>query len=201
MSYDETYRNLFDHVLPKICEELRQILKGYLEGVAHIDRISVRAKSPDRFIAKAKKEVDGELKYLEPLTQIQDQIGARIVVFYLSDVEVVSSIIEKYFHRFESHKYLPESEWEFGYFGKHYVLLLPTDIPEIASHEPDVPQCFELQIKTLFQHAWSEGNHDLGYKEMLGAMPSGDRRKLAFSSAQAWGADMIFDELYRSIKD
>jgi GTP pyrophosphokinase len=53
-----------------------------------------------------------------------------------------------------------------------------------------------LQIKTLFQHAWSEANHDLGYKPALAPVGVEDERRLAFTSAQAWGADHIFDELY-----
>ena len=53
---------------------------------------------------------------------------------------------------------------------------------------------FELQIKTLFQNAWSEANHDLGYKPER-ELSKDEKRKIAFTSAQAWGADMIFDEL------
>ena len=26
------------------------------------------------------------------------------------------------------------------------------------------PRFFELQVKTLFQHAWSEASHDIAYK-------------------------------------
>jgi hypothetical protein len=38
----------------------------------------------------------------------------------------------------------------------------------------------------------------LGYKP--GSMPlsAEDKRKLAYTSAQAWGADHMFDELFRS---
>jgi putative GTP pyrophosphokinase len=63
-----------------------------------------------------------------------------------------------------------------------------------------IPDFFELQIKTLFQHAWSEAHHDLGYKQEPGSTPltSEEKRKLAYTSAQAWGADHMFDELFRT---
>jgi ppGpp synthetase/RelA/SpoT-type nucleotidyltranferase len=60
-----------------------------------------------------------------------------------------------------------------------------------------LPQFFELQVKTLFQHAWSEANHDLGYKPGATPLSSSEKRQLAFTSAQAWGADHIFDELFK----
>ena len=60
-----------------------------------------------------------------------------------------------------------------------------------------LPGFFELQIKTLFQHAWAEADHDLGYKPGTVPLTSAQRRKIAFTSAQAWGADHMFDELFR----
>ena len=60
-----------------------------------------------------------------------------------------------------------------------------------------VPGFFELQVKTLFQHAWSEAEHDLGYKPGVKPLTPDETRRLAFTSAQAWGADHIFDELFR----
>ena len=61
-----------------------------------------------------------------------------------------------------------------------------------------VPAFFELQIKTLFQHAWSEADHDLGYKPGANMLTSDEKRMIALTSAQAWGADRIFDQLFRS---
>ena len=104
--------------------------------------------------------MDGRPKYSEPLAQIQDQIGARIITFYRSDVDRLDGIIKSYFKTIEFRDRIPESEWEFGYFGRHYVLVLPSD----AIDKTTLPDFFELQIKTLFQHAWSEAEHDLGYK-------------------------------------
>jgi hypothetical protein len=40
------------------------------------------------------------------------------------------------------------------------------------------------------------GEHDLGYKPGDKVLNPDDKRKLAFTSAQAWGADLIFDELF-----
>jgi ppGpp synthetase/RelA/SpoT-type nucleotidyltranferase len=135
-------------------------------------------------------------KYADPLHQIQDQIGARIVTFYKEDVGRISSEIGRFFHAIESKDMLPNNEWEFGYFGQHHVLLLPKDVIDPGLDADMVPYCFELQIKTLFQHAWSEANHDLGYKPGQLPLEPDELRQLAYTSAQAWGADRVFNDLF-----
>src|SRR5262249_20308452 len=136
----------------------------------------------------------------DPLNQIQDQVGARIVTFYASDVERVRLEIEKYFKYIESKKIVPESESEFGYEGRHFILFVPTDLLDETLGSDDAVEFFELQIKTLFQHAWSEAEHDSGYKRS-GELTSDQKRRLAFTAAQAWGADQIFDEMYRQMTE
>jgi len=69
-----------------------------------------------------------------------------------------------------------------------------------VSHDGEAPEFFELQIKTLFQHAWAEAEHDLGYKPPK-PLTSIQKRKMAFTAAQAWGADQIFDELSRELAE
>jgi putative GTP pyrophosphokinase len=93
--------------------------------------------------------------------------------------------------------HVPESESEFGYFGRHYILFVQSDVIVPGVDKSLLPRVFELQVKTLFQHAWAEGEHDLGYK--LGAKPltKDDKRRFAFASAQAWGADRMFEELFQ----
>ena len=136
---------------------------------------------------------NGRLKYSEPLEQIQDQIGARVIVFYLQDVETVSQNVEEYFRKIESQLIVPDSEAEFGYFGKHFVLFLPSDLFDGVIPATRAPKYFELQVKTLFQHAWAEANHDLAYKPT--EQPRDQKRKIAFTAAQSWGADQVFGDL------
>jgi ppGpp synthetase/RelA/SpoT-type nucleotidyltranferase len=146
---------------------------------------------------KAHTIVRSRPKYAEPINQIQDQIGARTITFYLSDVERLDGTVKKYFRPIEFKDRVPESEWEFGYFGRHYVLVIPTDVIDDGIDRHLMPGFFELQIKTLFQHAWSEADHDLGYKPGDKLLTSHEKRRLAYTSAQAWGSDHMFDELFR----
>ena len=192
------YERRHTEILVPIAGLLHNYLVNILEGVARIDAVSVRAKTPKSFAIKALKTNScGELKYENPLVQIQDQVGARINVLFLSDVPNVKAAINDYFHAVEWLEKRPDSEMEFGYFGEHYVLKIPDDaIPE--GDEEESPDFFELQIKTLFQHAWSETSHDIGYKSPRELRPL-EKRKMAFSAAQAWGADQIFGELETDI--
>ena len=192
------YATRYDNILVPLGRRLEAHLKGIVAGQPRIDRISVRPKSVARFLEKARKEENGVPKYSDPLNQIQDQIGARIVTFYLSDVEALASTVEAYFGSVEILHVVPDSPREFGYEGKHYILFVPDDVKDSAANEEDCPTFFELQIKTLFQHAWGEADHDLIYKPS-GTLTTDQRRRVAFTAAQAWGADRIFEELAQEL--
>lgn len=191
------YQSRYDRFLKGTAEKLSGFLEDLLHGIPRIDRITARAKSPDRFLGKALKidEKTGEMKYTIPFVQIQDQIGARIIVFYKQDVDVVSAEIEKYLRRIESKDVIPDSVKEFGYIGKHYILALPDDVLSDDLNMGKVPQFFELQVKTLFQHAWGEAEHDISYKSKE-PLTDLQKRQIAFTAAQAWGADEMFEQLY-----
>jgi len=197
-SLKDTYTLRREKILAPLAARVEDHLKNLLGSFARIDRISARAKSVDRFLGKAAKLENGKPKYEDPLNQIQDQVGARIVTFYASDVERIRLEIEKYFKYIESQKIVPESEKEFGYEGRHFILFVPEDLIDDTVSRDESVELFELQIKTLFQHAWSEAEHDLGYKPSV-KLTSDQNRRLAFTAAQAWGADQIFDEMFRQI--
>ena len=133
-----------------------------------------------------------------PTAKTGRRIAERLQgVFYISDIDIIRQMVENYFKFIEVKMKTPNSDSEFGYFGLHFILEMPADvIPE--ENEEDIPEFFELQIKTLFQHAWSEAHHDLGYKS-LRDLTGDERRKVAFTAAQAWGADTIFQELANSL--
>jgi ppGpp synthetase/RelA/SpoT-type nucleotidyltranferase len=196
---EQHYRARYIPVLKPLAGRVKEHLDSYLSDCDRIDLITARAKGIASFLAKAAKVEDGQAKYGDPINQIQDQVGARIVTFYLSDVPTIAAEIESYFHAIEEKTLVPESDSEFGYFGKHYVLLLPTDV--IRSEEQGRhPPFFELQIKTLFQHAWSQANHDLGYKSTV-ELTRDQKRKIAYTSAQAWGADEMFERLGAELRN
>jgi putative GTP pyrophosphokinase len=190
----EQYSVRYKEHLCAIAERLEKDIKDNVSKYPRIDRVSARPKSIDRFCAKARKKEDGRLKYNDPINQIQDQIGARVIVYYQDDVERVSRIVEQYYRPIERRSIIPDSEMEFGYEGKHYIMFLPeATLPKPGSG--NFPKFFELQVKTLFQHAWAEAEHDLGYKPTQ-PLRIEEKRRLAFTAAQAWGADAIFQELF-----
>ena len=197
-SLESLYRARRDSLLVPIAKTLCDLVIDHLQGAAHIDRVTARAKAVDRFLEKAAKTEEGRPKYTAPLVQIQDQIGVRVVVYYLSDVETISRALQPYFRHIETKEVAPKTDAEFGYFGRHFIAAVPQEaVPKTVALE-DSPTFFELQIKTLFQHAWSEAEHDLAYK-CKRPLTSDEKRFFAYTAAQAWGADQIFGDLCKQL--
>jgi ppGpp synthetase/RelA/SpoT-type nucleotidyltranferase len=154
-----------------------------------VDQIAVRVKSLDRILEKAQR-----MAYKNPLEEVLDQIGTRVVVYYNSDVEPTAQAILTRFRLHEQHVYEAPDPRIFGYQGKHFICYLPPQIHSCAQSPVDF---FEVQVSTLFQHAWAEAEHELGYKAEL-PLDYDEKRKIAWAAAQAWGADIIFDEIWRA---
>jgi ppGpp synthetase/RelA/SpoT-type nucleotidyltranferase len=179
-------------LLEKIATRIESDLKCILEDEPRIDSITARAKSVESFINKAQRIYeDDRPKYEFPLQDIQDQVGVRVVVYYRSDVPRVTDLILQNYNTVENQTHEEPDPWRFGYQAQHCVCLIPPDL--FRDINPEI-NFFEIQISTLFQHAWAEANHDLAYK-VYTKLDDEISRKIAWAAAQAWGADVIFDEI------
>jgi putative GTP pyrophosphokinase len=194
--YDEYVSPYVELLAAGIQDELTDILAGY-----PTERITYRIKGTDSFLAKAGKtdKQTGAAKYPHPLKDITDIIGVRIVMRFLSEVDQVVLRIKEAFNTTETEVKEPDDMRAFGYFGTHLMVLVPPDLLLPDFPKAELPDKFELQIKTVFQHAWAEAEHDITYKATY-PWTEEQKRQIAFTAAQAWGADKIFDELYCSGK-
>ena len=124
-----------------ISEILLDDLKTHLNHYPRIDRIII---TRPKLVSKTNKKKNNTYKYSDPLNQIQDQIEARIITFYLSDVEKISKIITEYYTYIEQKKIK-----EFGYEGKHFILFIPDDMIRNDINKDNTPNFFELQILSM----------------------------------------------------
>lgn len=185
-------------VLEAVSNRLEAEVRDRLLPDALIDDIQSRVKHIDRFLEKAaRKNRDGTPKYPKPLNEIQDQIGLRVIVKFDKERRRIHNALKGYLHPVESALKQPDEPDQFGYEATHLVCLLPTGILD----EDEVPIDFvELQVCTLFQHAWAEADHDVGYKPTK-ALTWDQQRLKSLAAAQAWGADRMFQELHDALQD
>lgn len=197
MSLRDEYAALRKDFLVKCANNLERFVFDLL-AEERVDRVSSRAKAVDRFIEKAeKKNDDGSVKYAYPLSEIQDLIGVRVVVYYLEDVERVKKRLSTYLRSIELKDVQPQDDRSFSYFGYHIIFSIPDECRPECAEAQDI-NFFELQIKTLFQHAWSEAEHDIVYKNFLGPLTSEQTRMTGFAASLAWGADRAFQDIISS---
>ena len=182
-------------ILKTLAGALEAEVQACLEDVPHVDRVSFRAKSVESFMAKTWRS-DNDPPYVHPLEEVEDQVAGRVLVFFRSDIDLVQDKCERYFHPVESTRRHPAKDAEFGYESHHIVFTIPPQVkPDGWAELVDPPSTFELQIRTLFMHAWAEPQHDLGYKSVTD-LPADQRRELAWIAASAWGADHALQRIF-----
>jgi ppGpp synthetase/RelA/SpoT-type nucleotidyltranferase len=182
-------------LLTNLAQQLEGELRSLLSDVPRVDRISFRTKSVPSFVEKAMdREENGERKYAHPLEEIEDQVAGRVLVFYRSDIAAVLSAIEGKWRKAEQQHRKPAKTSQFDYETTHRVCLITSDMwPEGWSNLKDAPTTFELQIRTLAQHAWSEPQH--AFYKRGGGLSEGSERKMYWAAASAWGIDSIWEDI------
>lgn len=187
-------------LLQEVAQRLERDLHEHFEGRPHIDRISFRVKTIASFVEKAtSRKLDPPYEF--PLAEVEDQIAGRILVLFSSDLsETVSHLGELYRPVEYEHK-RPTRYNEFDYESMHgvYTLAAP-NLPSGWGDFEDMPQTFEMQVRTLFQHAYAEPQHDLGYKPDV--LQSDEvKRELAWIAAGCWGGDKALERVRRLVRE
>ena len=165
----------FREVEAQVRDTLRRTLQDAGLAVAAIES---RVKGYDSLAGKL--ELKGH-KY-KSLANLTDILGLRVITFYIDDVDKVASAVERLF----------TIDWEnsvdkrkiheidsFGYLSLHYICSIP-----------EFPYRFEIQMRTLLQHAWANMDHDTGYKSGV-EIP---RRYLRNMSRLAGMLELVDDE-------
>ncbi len=161
---------LFEAIRPE-CEaytqSLERILKHAALVVAPHALVQSRTKSIVSFAEKILRK-----GYREPLVQMIDLCGARVIVHTRAEAHAFSAWIKKHFRVEEVAEHDPAKHLrarEFWYRSVHHVVqfrngIFPTeDVPvEPGALRRDLRA--EVQVRTIAEHCWADVGHDRLYK-------------------------------------
>ncbi|WP_051470768.1 hypothetical protein [Arthrobacter sp. 35/47] len=142
-----------------------------------------------------RRNPDGSLKYADGLSGIDDIIGARVITFLQLDVERAITALRNSFEVIAHVDKTAEQreKGEFGYSGQHLVLRISEDAaPNGCRHH--IGERFEVQFRTILQHAWAEFEHDIRYKS-AGPVPPEVNRAFTLPSGLIELADNQFSTI------
>ena len=154
----------------------------------------------ESFGTKASKpsELDPDQpKYPNPLSDITDLAGVRVITFFPKTAEAAGKVVRR---EFEVVDFIDKAalldDDRLGYMSAHFLVRLASQrlsLPEYSLYKDLV--C-ELQIRTVLQHAWAEIEHDIQYKA-TSTIPSQIRKRFTALA----GLLEIADREFQAIQD
>jgi predicted RNase H-like nuclease/ppGpp synthetase/RelA/SpoT-type nucleotidyltranferase len=162
--------------------------------------ITGRAKSVASFAGKSVLRAGDGPRYTDPLTEMADQVGVRVVTYLQSDVvavvDLLASQLQVLADRDKGQETASRGRW--GYASRHLDVALDPDEEPEAGHGALLGQQFEVQIRTVLQHAWAEFEHDIRYK---GTIPDEHAPDLDRRLTLAAGLLELADREFSTIRD
>ena len=185
-------------------ERLLEYIDATIKSLLEIKKIQIheiKGRVKDRDSIERKIETMG-YKYYN-LLEITDICGIRIITYFSDDVDKIASLLEEEFELDKANsidKRKTQDPTKFGYVSLHYILKLGGDRAKLAENLNYKELKFEVQIRTILQHAWAEIEHDFGYKTDQD-VPEKIRRRFSRLAGLIELADDEFMEIKRYEKD
>ncbi len=180
----KTYADALRRVLAKACAA------SIPEAI-----VQARAKSVASFAEKCVRKFS---KYPDPVNQLSDLCGGRVIVQTLEQVTAVCGFVEQHFRVLErDDKTTALKVDQFGYRDMHFIIQVPEDCA--LDFTPQERRAIghrraELQVRTWVQHAWADTLHDRIYKTPLRLSAEIKRRGNLLAAVMEEG-DRDFDRL------
>lgn len=149
---------------------VRDILADTIETRGlKVNEIQCRAKDVKSFGKKAmtpNEQNPEEPKYKNPMSDITDLAGIRVITFFPRTVDEVCQLIQEEFEVIErvDHTASAEREQRLGYLSVHYLVRLGSNRNKLSEYRKFDGLTAEIQVRTVLQHAWAEIEHDIRYK-------------------------------------
>jgi ppGpp synthetase/RelA/SpoT-type nucleotidyltranferase len=154
----------------RYADALREVLDKACANAIPERIVQARSKTVESFAEKCVRKFD---KYKDPVHQLTDLCGARVIVQTMAQVDAVKLFIEKNFEVVEREdKSSLLGNDKFGYRDMHYLVRLrPERAERIGFKREDcaiIGQAIaEIQVRSVSQHAWADTLHDRAYKTPL----------------------------------
>ncbi|GEM_PF-441562 len=151
--------------------------------------------------SSAIRKIENKSRSNYALGSLTDLLGLRIITYFDQEVDTVASIIEDEFSvdRVNSvDKRATLDPDRFGYISLHYVVRLNPGRRNLTEYRNFGDIRFEIQVRSVLQHAWAEIEHDLGYKSKV-AMPFPVRRRFSRLAGLLELADIEFTNIRRDL--
>lgn len=171
--YKEQHNNL-ENKVQRIETLISQIINS---SSIKIHFIESRAKSISSYIEKINRP---NKNYSNPIDEITDILGIRIVLYYQDDIPKICNLLKKEFNVIEeelNHQQDKYSVDTFGYLSVHLIASLNKSRLDLAEWQMFKSLKFEVQIRTVLQHSWAAISHVLQYKKESD-VPNPIKRKL-----------------------
>ena len=167
MKISGSIRRLHYDLREKYCplkEEVDDILRNRKRASWHYES---RLKDAESFTLKL------ETGRWKSLTDIDDLLGALIVVENFSALKDAESLIEEYFdirkRRPPTPGYTTTQADSFPFDDLRFYVQWPSDSPVPKPLYKNL--MFEIQLRTFLQHAWNVATHDIVYKSEVREWP------------------------------
>jgi ppGpp synthetase/RelA/SpoT-type nucleotidyltranferase/transcriptional regulator with XRE-family HTH domain len=178
-----------------------QLVRELLDD-AGINYLSVtgRTKTVESFAAKAEQRRDGVLLHPEPLVDITDQIGVRVITFVPDDVTAVAKLLAEELAVIDDRDMGQETAraGRFGYASRHLLVSVDASRTIPTAYATLRRRSASVQIRTVLQHAWAEFEHDIRYK---GTVPEEHAHDLDRRFTLAAGLLELADREFSAIRD
>lgn len=139
--------------------EAEEIVRRILEDASVRDvAITSRAKNLESALEKIRRK-----KYGAPTRQLTDIIGVRVLTFYRDSVDVTADALRSALDIDEGRSPDKRADLRLREFGYRSVHLMARQ--KSMSADSDLGfGWFEIQIRSLLEHAWAEIEHEVVYK-------------------------------------